>query len=255
MDSRSLVVHGRRGDPYFDHLDLGDHSNDFLLYVLKHCLRRDATIFDVGANIGVTALMLATAAPDGQLFAFEPGEAYSHLLATLAANRLGHCQPLQIALGALTGEADFLSSDVSDAFSHLAFADTALGGSNRRVAVKTIDRVVSELGLTRLDFIKIDVEGFELDVLEGAQRTLTELRPQFFLEFNSFTLIAYGNRNPRYVLEQLQHIFPHVYRFDGGTMSEITGDSSIHAFLHDNLTKHGCVDDLFCTFEEIRADS
>jgi FkbM family methyltransferase len=255
VDNHSLVIRGRAGDPYFDHLDLGDNTNDFLLYVRKHYLREDATIFDVGANIGVTAALLATAAPQGRLFAFEPGEAYSHLLETLAANDLRHCHTMQVGLGAMTGEADFLSSGVSQAFSHLAFAGTALGGSNGHIALKTIDGVVSEFGLKRLDFIKIDVEGFELDVLEGAQHTLAELRPQVFLEFNSFTLIAYGNQNPRYVLEQLTSMFPHVYRFDGGTIHQIAGDASLLAFLHDNLTKHGCVDDLFCTFEAIRAGS
>jgi hypothetical protein len=64
---------------------IGDHTNDFLLYVMKHgTLPANATIFDVGANIGVTTAILATAAPSGQVFAFEPGtENHRHLLRTI----------------------------------------------------------------------------------------------------------------------------------------------------------------------------
>jgi hypothetical protein len=134
----------------------------------------------------------------------------------------------------------------------MAYDGISLGGSNTRVTVKTVDDVVSEQKLTRLDFIKIDVEGFELDVLEGARNTINQLQPDVFLEFNAFTLIAYGNQNPRHVLERLKRTFPYVYRFEGGVPHAITDEFSVLAFVHDNLIKRGCVDDLFCTFRELR---
>ena len=49
----------------------------------------------------------------------------------------------------------------------MAYDGISLGGSNTRVMVKTVDNVVSEQKLTRVDFNKIDVEGLELDVLEA----------------------------------------------------------------------------------------
>jgi FkbM family methyltransferase len=253
VDGRDLVVCGRVGDPYFDHLNIGDHANDFLLYVSKHYLRADAEIFDVGANIGATAAILATAAPQGRLFAFEPGaETYPHLIATIQANKLPNCHPQQIALGASSGEVDFLSNSLSGSASHIVLNGMSLGGSNTRVKIKTVDDVVSQHELTRLDFIKIDVEGFEVDVLDGAKTTMVKLKPEVFLEFNAFTLIAYGNRNPRHVLEQLKGVFPHVYRFDRGMPHEITDETSVLEFIHDNLIRRGCVDDLFCTFEALQ---
>ena len=253
FDGRDLFVFGRPGDPYFDHLNIGDHTNDFLLYVSKNFLSDDATIFDIGANIGVTAAILATAAPRGHILAFEPGaETYAYLLATIDANNLSNCHSQQIALGKTSGEAGFLSNALSGSASHMAYDGISLGGSNTRVTVKTVDDVVSEQKLTRVDFIKIDVEGFELDVLEGAKNTITQLKPDVFLEFNAFTLIAYGNQNPRHVLEELKRTFPYVYRFDGGVPHPVTDEASVLAFVHDNLIKRGCVDDLFCTFRELR---
>jgi FkbM family methyltransferase len=253
VDDRDLIVCGRVGAPYFDHLNIGDHTNDFLLYASKHYLRADAEIFDVGANIGVTAAILANAAPQGRIFAFEPGaETYQHLISTIQANKLTSCHPQQIALGARSGEVDFLSNSLSGSASHMAVDGVSLGGSNTRVKIKTVDDVVSQQELTRLDFIKIDVEGFELDVLDGATTTIAKLKPSVFLEFNAFTLIAYANQNPRHVLEQLKRAFPHVYRFDGGVPHEITDETSMLEFIHDNLIQRGCVDDLLCTFEALR---
>jgi len=252
IDSRSLFVFGRAGDPYFDHLEIGDHTNDFLRYVGKHHLREDATIFDVGANIGVTAAILDAAAPRGRLYCFEPApQNYPHLVATIEANGLVSCHPHQIALGASSGTVEFLANTQSGSASHLALDGRSLGGSNMRVRVMTTDEFARELRLARLDFMKIDVEGFELDVLEGARHTLATLRPKVFLEFNAFTLMAYGNRNPRHVLEHLKGSFTHVYRFEAGQPREITNEASVHEFIHDNLIKRGCVDDLLCTFEAI----
>ena len=113
----------------------------------------------------------------------------------------------------------------------------------------TLDAFVDEHDLQRIDLIKIDVEGFEPEVLAGARRTLERFHPSVLLEFNSFTLIAYGNHNPRTLLETLLDTFPHVYRFQAGKMIEIRDDASRLAFLHDNLVKHGCVDDLYCSYE------
>jgi FkbM family methyltransferase len=251
IDGRDLIVYGPSGDPYFDNLNI-DHTNDFLVHISKHHLLEDATIFDVGANIGVTAALLATASPRGRLFAFEPGaRTYPYLLATIEANKLANCHTEQIGLGTSSGEVDFLSDARSGAFSHMALDGVSLGGSNGRVKIKTVDEVVSELKLARLDLIKIDVEGFELDVLQGAQSTLARLMPQVFLEFNVFTLIAYGGQNPRHVLERLKRTFPHVYCFDGGVLHEITNEASVLAFIHDNLIERRCLDDLFCTFKAI----
>ena len=61
------------------------------------------------------------------------------------------------------------------------------------VPMTSIDAIVAELSLQRLDLIKIDVEGFELDVLKGALQTIRRFRPRIVAEFNSFALIA--NRN------------------------------------------------------------
>jgi FkbM family methyltransferase len=212
-------------------------------------------VLDIGANIGVTAVILAETSDLEQLYAFEPAEeTFQFLQETIAANQLTHCQTFCLALGDHEGDAEFYASPLSSSVSHLGQKGVSLGGSNAKVQMKTLDRIVAELGIKRVDLIKIDVEGFELDVLAGASDTLARFHPAVFLEFNSFTLIAYGNHNPRWVLEQLKRTFPHVYRFTNGIPVEITDGDSVLGFIHENLTAHGCVDDLLCSFAPIALD-
>jgi FkbM family methyltransferase len=249
---RSLKIHGIKGDPYFDHLNAGDHTNDFLRKVAQTYVRPEATVFDVGANIGVTTAILGTAASRGRVFSFEPSPSvYPVLLDTIKANNLTHCTPYQLAVGAAPGQLGFFDNPTSASASHLVADTTTLGGTTHTVAVVTIDDFVAEHAVQKIDLIKIDVEGFELDVLAGAVKTLAS-EPSVFLEFNSFTLIAYGNQNPRTVMEKLLTMFPYVYRYEGGREHRIRlDDGTLLAFIHDNLVKRGCVDDLYCSFQAI----
>ena len=62
------------------------------------------------------------------------------------------------------------------------------------VALTTIDDVVGTLGLDRLDFIKADIEGWELRLLHGAESTLESFRPRLLLELTSAALACAGDR-------------------------------------------------------------
>src|SRR5262249_24852659 len=59
---------------------------------------------------------------------------------------------------------------------------------------RTLDEVVSSLSLQRLDLIKIDIEGAELDVLRSAKRVMRELRPMIICEYGTNTWPAFGAR-------------------------------------------------------------
>jgi hypothetical protein len=119
-----------------------------------------------------------------------------------------------------------------------------------RVPVETLDGVVSSRGLDRLDFLKMDVEGFEPDALAGAAEAIGRFRPVVYIEFNSWTLIAYRNLNPREFLEDLVRRFPHVLAFGpDGRLEPVGGQHGMLGFLHRNLVERGCVDDLVLCFE------
>jgi FkbM family methyltransferase len=250
VGDRQIQIAGRADDPYFANLKLSDSAHDFLRRYIADGAGPEAVIFDVGANIGLTSVLFAQCA--AAVYAFEPSkDAYPALQQTLRANNIRNCRTFPCALGAAQGRLRFCDDATSASASHLVDGGS-LGSSTYEVDVTTLDAVVAREQLQRLDLIKIDVEGVEGDVLRGAAESLERFRPTVFVEFNSFTLIAYGNVNPRAFLEQLLHTFPHVYRHHADGLSEIRDPGSVLGFIHDNLVLRGCVDDLLCSFCPIR---
>jgi FkbM family methyltransferase len=248
---RSLTVVGLAEDHYLRTVGIGGETDDFLAFIFARAVRPGATVLDVGANIGVTAVMAATAC-EGTVFAFEPGpRVYPCLLETLKANPGLNILPVRAALGAEAGEISFFDDPGTPASSHMVTGDTYVRTSDHSVKVMTIDQFVSETGLTELDLIKIDVEGFEIDVLRGAVATIAALRPAVFVEFNAFTMITFRNINPREMLVFLRETFPYLYRFIDGRPILLDTEGKALTFLHDNIVRQGCLDDLYGAFRPL----
>jgi len=249
IEGVSFQIAGRAGDPYFDHLGEG-RDNRFLRRVAD-TLPNEVVIFDVGANMGVTTALLNLCINPAAIYSFEPTpEAFQYLVETVRLNGFQRCYPINIALGAVPGEASFLHNTDSSGASHLVTEQT-LGGGNIIVKVSTIDEEVSTRSISRLDLIKIDVEGFESDVLSGSRNTLASLKPKVFLEFNSFAMMCLRDVYPRAFLGRLLSEFPFVYRMcDDASLARIETQADQINFIHDNLVKHGCVSDLLCCWAE-----
>jgi FkbM family methyltransferase len=246
-----IKLFGNPNDSYFAGANLNNH-NEFFQYVVNRRVAKDAVAFDIGANIGLTTTILSKFAPQGRIYSFEPNpEAMAYLQRLVSENGLNNVTALPLAISSQAGEIAFLENFVSASASHIADAGSLTGsrdGKKTVVSAVTIDAFVAEQGLGRLDLIKVDVEGFEMAVLEGAPETLSRLKPDWFIEFNSFTLIAYGDVNPRRLLERVVRTFPYVYWFADGQIKPIDSDEALLGFLHENLVHHGCVDDLYCSF-------
>jgi FkbM family methyltransferase len=133
---------------------------------------------DVGGNLGLVTLRMAMhAGPSGMVHTFEPQPRMLHYLRrTLALNPGLRISLHGIALGAEPNE---LLLEVP---SHNAGAATFLArgrpsASSIRVPVRPMAEYCAEAGIARVDVMKIDVEGFEAMVLEGARPILEGLRP------------------------------------------------------------------------------
>lgn len=126
---------------------------------------------DVGANVGYYTLLLSDLVGDqGRVSAFEPLEELHHLLHdAISVNGFGAIAHVNgIALGATSGETEL-------AFAPHLLGSSAIGGfdgatSSRRVRETTIDRTHHGA----IDFVKIDVQGYELEVLNGMLGTIAQ---------------------------------------------------------------------------------
>jgi FkbM family methyltransferase len=261
---RHVTIAGRRrrvsGDPadtYFQ--DAARHARGMaeIHAVAAAILPPDGTgiALDIGANIGLTALVLAALAPRGRVLAAEPSpRTVEALRETLRLNGIAdRVEVLPLAVGAGPGEAAFHADAAHSAGSKLVDAGTmdhaTLAAPPVAVPVTTLDALVERAGLPRIDLVKVDVEGFESDVLDGAAATIARHRPAFILEFNAWTLLCNRNANPRTVLEDWLARFPVVHAFRGTAAPERIGRAQALAFLHDHLVLRRCADDLVLSFD------
>jgi len=154
--------------------------------LLQTLLADGDTFLDVGANIGMWTLPAAKlVGPAGHVLAFEPAPRMAGALRKSAwANRFRQIRVFEVALSNRAGEADFSVEMENSGGSRLGHMpdDPRRTFSGHRVKVTTLDDVVGAEGLKAVALIKIDVEGFEAEVLQGATRTLTELRPALYFE-------------------------------------------------------------------------
>lgn len=164
----------------------GAYDDDYVLLGADR-LGEGTTALDVGANIGLFTIPLALSARErgARVIAFEPVPAnLERLRAGLAANGLDEVVTVMpFALGAARGRL------------RLAPEAGALGGNAGR-STEGIDvelRTLDELdGLGACTFVKIDVEGGELDVLRGGERFFRHARPRIVLELNRPWMEAFG---------------------------------------------------------------
>jgi methyltransferase FkbM-like protein len=95
----------------------------------------------------------------------------------------------------------------------------------------------------RIDFIKIDVEGYESNVLAGAADLIVRWRPPIFMEFNSVTIAHEARRSPFCFAETLWEVFD-LFSVDADGDLTPAGGGSMVNFVLQNMVHHGCVDDI-----------
>jgi len=141
---------------------------------------------DVGANVGAVTLALARqVGPSGRVLAIEPGPPYvARLCRNLRANPRLANRVVVLPAGLSEAEGSLLwRPDPNHPFNAgLSQVHSTAVPGELPVAVTTLDAAVAWQGWKRVDFIKIDVEGMELEVLRGARDTLESLRPLVLFE-------------------------------------------------------------------------
>lgn len=190
-------------------------AGDLVALVSDHLVSRGTSVVDIGASWGLFTYHLARrVGKDGAVYAYEPHPANSLVLQKLADHRSNvYFRP--VAISDTTGTGEML---VPRHGNRLVTAQSSLAHSfegQSEVSVETVQvptvRLDDEIDpATRIDFIKIDVEGHEMSVLRGAASVLSRWMPSILIEIEQrhldFPIEA--------VFKELQEIGYHLYYLD-----------------------------------------
>jgi FkbM family methyltransferase len=188
----------RKGNRYI--LDLSDYQEWLLYFYCKSdssdhildYLEKAEVIFDIGANIGQTSLNITQTQKKKGLnpviYAFEPYPRTYHKLKTnVDLNASSDILAYNLGLSTEKGILHMIQHSPSNSG---GFRMTNNPTNSVAVPVISLDEFVSENHLMKVDFIKIDVEGFELQVLKGAQETLKRFKPILVFEYSVKNILA-----------------------------------------------------------------
>jgi FkbM family methyltransferase len=167
------------------HYLLHDSSFDPVeLEFMRDALEAGATAIDVGANVGVYAITAALCVgATGHVIAVEADEDYRpRLRANLEYNGLENVDIIAAAAGDADGEIELIIAD-DRAFSSIKPLVSYSGsGATRRIPYRRLDSIWADAGEPPVAFVKIDVEGAEVEVVAGAEQLLMRCRPALVVE-------------------------------------------------------------------------
>jgi FkbM family methyltransferase len=182
------------------------------LALTEYC-QNATTVIDVGAHIGTMTIIAASLlAPGGQVLAFEPSPKFFRILQkNIALNKLTEkVQAYPVAVGATVQQTFINEAVADDTTNHIDTVGTP-------VTQSTLD--IHTQNYPIIDFLKIDVEGYELEVLLGAPLTLAKTKT-IYIEFYTKNLLGAGS-DPALIISLLTLHFD-LFTLSGNTLVPFT---------------------------------
>ena len=173
--------------------------------VMRALLSPGDTFVDVGANFGTFSLLASRiVGPSGKVIAIEPQPRLASMISrSTELSGVTNCDVVGVAAGRNEGDATLLvPRDDSGRAGFFAGFSGRRAHEKVKVKVTTLDRMLEghdpRMGL----MLKIDVEGSELDVIEGSAKTIAQLRPPIMIELNPWSAAAAG-RQTKEIIDRL----------------------------------------------------
>lgn len=216
-------------------LDLYGEFSESEVALFRELIAPGQTVLDVGANIGAHTVALATlVGPTGRVLAFEPQHALFYCLCgNVALNALDQVRCQQSAVGDSPGQIQVPELDYSreNNFGGISLAQDLRGCATYSVPLVRID----DLKLAACHLIKVDVEGMECQVLQGAVETIRRFQPILYVEDDrAEKTAALRDWLQRAGYEMHQHSAPlfNPANFAGNTHNVFANVVSLNLFCH-----------------------
>jgi FkbM family methyltransferase len=216
-------------DKYLEGLRNGFEPH--MVSLFKTLVRPNDYVLDIGANIGCTALLFGKMAK--MVHAFEPSPTtYSYLLKNVRSSGLANIETKNFGLGSQRGDTQLTFARSNRAGGFVSNQTKASAGHvTEPIHLEKVD----DLSIPRVDFIKIDVEGFEKYVLQGAEVTLVRDQPVVALELNHWCLNAFQRTSVPDFLDFLRSIFPILLAVEGNTYRDLHDESDSYLVMYHHI--------------------
>ena len=189
-------------------------------------LKRDSICIDVGAHVGYHTLGIAEKVTDGMVLACEASPAtYLRLLKSIKDSKpeVGKILTINAAIQdeVTKKTVTFNYSEKHPGRSGLQKSWDDLDYIECSITAQTVDSIVLSLGLNRIDFIKIDVEGTEFDVLRGSEFVLNKLRPVVIAEHSRLIIGSFFENWKNFIEKNgYKAFFPNGVSVDANNFNE-----------------------------------
>lgn len=205
---------------------------------IRHFIRSGMRVVDIGANYGLYTLTIANIIGDsGKLWAFEPTKTTAECLKkSIAANNFNNIKLIELGLSNRIGKAKFYTSQNSELNSLSKDANSNLNNKVEEISLLTLDHSMHKYGWSNIDFIKLDAEGEEINILKKGKKALSSLSPLIMFE------LKHGNSINLPLVTRFKNMGYECYRLIPGLNILIPFDS--------NLPFDGYLLNLFCCKED-----
>lgn len=245
--NKKLNVNGKtfcfRGDAYLGRMELDFEPG--LTYLLNAIAKsaQPGSCLDIGANIGITAHLLSGLYAHVYCFEASP-RTYKILKENLLRNNIKNVTTFPFGLGkeSKTYTLTAANNDASGGFLSDDLSADLEGHTKETVEISKGDDLlesIHEINITPIRFIKLDIEGHELEALNGIKKILEKHKPIVVLEMNHWCLNAFKRLSIPEFLETLDTYFPAIFAFDDSKheLIDISAgrDSSRYHVMHEHI--------------------
>ena len=214
---------------------LGQRFEPQTVRLLSTLFSPESVVLDIGANIGCTSILFGQRAR--RVVAFEPSPStFAFLRTNVTRSGLANVELRNHALGATPGRSQLTFAETNRAGGFVSpGTPTSVGHVTEEISVMRLDDVVASLSLDAIDLIKIDVEGFELSVLEGGRATIGRFQPIVALELNHWCLNAFQRTSVPDFLDYLRSVFPILYAIQAHNYQDLHDASESYIVMYRHI--------------------
>lgn len=234
-----LIIKKLRGYPLNIQIDPNSYIGRYVYYrgifeeqifnKLRELLKPGMVVVDAGANIGLHTLVSShLVGTEGRVISIEPqSDVRAILLGNIKRNDLTNVTVFDCALGERTGEGTiFKINPTNNGQSTLALNENEKAIGEEHIVIKPLDELLETAQVSRVDLLKIDVEGSEFEVLKGSQKVIDQNPPTYILmECIDEYLKRFHSSNVE-VLNWLTERGYRLHQLHNGRWIPVTGDFS-----------------------------